>query len=57
MSIDDPQEQTLYPETGASAHMTLFDGNLACKSTYMGSTKFIVGNGALLPISIRSVDC
>ena len=34
MCIADCQEQIWYPDSGASAHMTPFDGNLACKSTY-----------------------
>jgi len=53
MSLEDPQEHTWYPNSGASSHMTLFDDNLACKSTYNGSTKVIVGNGAISHIG----DC
>jgi len=50
MSLGDCQE-TWYPDSGASAHMTPFEGNLVFKSPYTGNTKIMVGNGGLLSTS------
>jgi len=40
LSIDYGQDTTWYPDSGASAHMTPYDG----------TTAIVVGNGAKLPI-------
>ena len=50
MSLGDGQE-TWYPNSGASAHMTPFEGNLVFKSPHTGNAKIMVSNGALLPTS------
>ena len=50
MSLGDGQE-TWYPDSRASAHMTPFEGNLVFKSPCHGPTKTMVGNSAVLPTS------
>jgi len=50
LSLGDGQE-TWYPDTGASAHMTPFDGNLVSKIPYHGSTKIMVADGTKLPVN------
>ena len=57
MTLHDIQDDSWYPETGASAHMNVDFGKLHTLSNYFGSEKIIAGNGEALNIThIGSTD-
>lgn len=53
MHLNDASDDSWYPDTGASAHMTSKQGNLQSFSPYQGHDKIYIGDGSLL--SIRAV--
>ncbi|XP_019253790.1 PREDICTED: uncharacterized protein LOC109232473 [Nicotiana attenuata] len=51
MNVEEVQPTIWYPDSGASAHMTNDPSVLSSSTPYTGSSKVMVGNGHLLPIS------
>ncbi|GAA0184856.1 hypothetical protein LIER_32144 [Lithospermum erythrorhizon] len=51
MNIEDDDQVTFYPDSGASAHMTGNSSILTYLQPYYGNDKVMVGNDTLLPIT------
>ena len=51
LSISDNQDNTWFPDTGASAHMTADPGKLQHFVQYNGPEKIMVGNGESIKIT------
>lgn len=47
MHLNDAPDDSWYPDTGASAHMTSKQGNLQSFSPYQGHDNFYIGDGFL----------
>ncbi|OMO89257.1 hypothetical protein CCACVL1_07965 [Corchorus capsularis] len=51
MKLDGPIDNSWFPDTAASAHMTADPGILSSLSQYHGCDKILIGDGSLLDIS------